>query len=451
MQPLAKIITLLLVSSLLFLASCSEKDESNPEEMEPVDKEFVIYSDENYPTIPSGEIPISDQRFVGGANASDTNDGLESTPWATFDKALQELAASDTWYCLNIASDITVDSFIDTKFYGSGPGTSSQFAYIRSDPALSTPATLTLNARVEIDGQQNWLWYGFKMTGTQGINIGEDLPTNHHTIRNIEGKMTGTGGDNHGFFQAVNYNANYFGVFNSNFTGPGTTSDGVHGNTAAIIAFRVTHLRIENNRITNAPRPLYYKHSNQPNNGPADIHIRYNYQPETATGESCFFAGRVEGGIFEITDNIFGSSVEISNGGGSEQPDGHFISHNTFLTDLKIQNGNDPVVNATIKNNVIVGNLELLRYKTNTNTNTTDYQLYGGNIYYQSEVYTLEQWKAQSVPGNQDMNSIAGIPQFSDPLMNPEDYELQMDSPGKGRASDGKDIGAQTDYVGNKL
>ncbi|CAM1370959.1 conserved hypothetical protein [Tenacibaculum sediminilitoris] len=448
MKPLIKLITFLLLSLSLFLISCLKEDKID---LEPIDEEFRIYSDKNYPSIPSHEIAISNQRFLGGANANDDNNGSKDAPWATFDKALQELAASSTWYCLNIASDITVNSFIDTKFYGPGPGKPSQFAYIRSAPSLSTPAKLTLNARVEIDGQENWLWYGFEMTGSEGINLGEDTPTNHHTIRNVVGKMTGSGGDNHGFFQALNYNSDYFGIFNCNFTGPGVISDGVHGNTAAIIAFRVTHMRIENNVITNAPRPLYYKHSNQSINGPADIHIKYNYQPETSTGESCFFAGKAEGGVFEITNNIFSSDVEISNGGGSEQPDGHFISHNTFLSDLKIQNGNDPVINATIENNVILGNLELLRYKTNTNTNTSNYQLLGGNIYYQSEEYTLAQWKVNSVPDNQDLNSIAGFPRFLDPIINPKSYELQMNSPGKGAASNGQDIGARTDYVGNKF
>lgn len=436
---------------IVALASCSNESDVEPDVAPDDDSNsaFVIYSDADYPAIPNNAIPSSDQRFVGGANASDSNDGSEGAPWATFDKALQELCASSTWYCLNLASDITVNSVIDTKFYGSGPGTSSQFAYVRSDPSLSTPATLTLNARVEIDGQQNWLWYGFNMRGSEGINLGEDTPTNYHTIRNITGTMTGIGGDNHGFFQALNHNADYLGIFNCNFKGPGV--EGVHGNTAAIMVFRTTHLRIENNVFTNAPRPLYFKHSNQSINGAADVHIRYNYQPETSTGESCFIAGRAEGGTFEIVDNIFESTVEISNGGGSEQPEGHFISHNTFLEDLSLKNGNDPVINATLENNVISGDLELLRYNANINTNISNYELIAGNIYYQSNVYTLPDWQQNSVPSDQDVNSIAGTPLFSvENPSKPEDYELVIDSPGKGQASDGEDIGARVAQVGNK-
>ena len=445
MAPQKSIIISVFLFIMTCIMSCSKSNilESNKEE----NTEFIIYSDADYPPIPKIEIPISNQRFVGGLNASDSNNGSKESPWATFDKALQELSKSKTWYCLNLLSDIKVDSFIDTKYYGPGPGTPQQFAYIRSSPSLSTPATLTLNARVEIDGQQNWIWHNFKMAGTKGINIGQDLKTNHHTIRNIEGVMTGTGGDNHGFFQALNYNANYFGVFNCNFTGPGIT--GIHGNTATIIAFRITHMRIENNVFTNAPRPLYYKHSNIQINGKASVHIRYNHQPETSPGESCFFAGRAEGGVFEITNNIFGSNVQISNGGGSEQPEGHFISHNTFLKDLILENGNDPVINATIENNIILGNLELLRYGTNINTNKSNYQLIAGNIYYQSKIYTLAQWQKNAVPNNQDLNSIAGFPSFTGNLSKPINYKLKTNSIGKAAASNGEDMGAEVINVGN--
>ncbi|CAL2085003.1 conserved exported hypothetical protein [Tenacibaculum sp. 190524A05c] len=433
---------------LLALTSCSKESTVEPNE-DISNSKFIVFSDADYPSIPNNDIPSSDQRFVGGANANDSNNGLENSPWATFDKALQELSASSTWYCLNLASDLTVESFIDTKFYGSGPGTSSQFAIIRSAPSLSTPATLTLNARVEIDGQQNWLWYGFNMAGTEGINLGEDTPTNHHTIRRVTGNMTGTGGDNHGFFQALNYNANYLGIFNCNFTGPGV--DGVHGNTASVIVFGTTHLRIENNVFTNAPRPFYFKHSNQSIKAAADVHIRYNYQPETSKGESCFIAGRAEDGTFEIVDNIFESTVEISNGGGGEQPEGHFISHNTFLSDLNLMNGNDPVINATLENNVIMGDLELLRYSSNINTNTSNHELITGNIYYQSNVYTLSDWQHNSVPSGQDVNSIAGTPQFlGGSPSTPEYYKLDINSLGKWQASDGEDIGARVDKVGNK-
>ncbi|WP_298550966.1 hypothetical protein [uncultured Algibacter sp.] len=432
---------------VLFFISCSNEDHTTEPENKEATEEFVIFSNEDYPEIPKEEILISNQRFLGGTNASDSNDGSQNAPWASFNKALQELCASKTWYCLNIASDIAVNDFIDTKFYGGGPGTPSQYVYIRSLPSLSIPVTITLNARVEIDGQQNWLWYGFNMKGSEGINLGQDLRTNHHTIRNISGVMTGEGGDNHGFFQALNSNADYFGVFNCYFKGPGI--DGVHGNTSNIIAFGISHMRIENNIFTNAPSPFYFKHSNKAERGAADIHFKNNFQQETSIGESCFFAGRAQGGIFEISNNIFASNVKISNGGGSEQPEGHFISHNTFLSNLILDKGNDPVINATLENNIIIGDLELLRYSNHINTNISDYELIGGRIYYQSNNYTLSQWQENAVPSGQDKNSVTGLPVFNGSI-NPIDFKLASNSLGKNLASEGGDIGANVDYVGTK-
>jgi hypothetical protein len=409
---------------------------------------FTIYADADYPDIPTTAIPSSAQRFVGGPNANDANNGSKDMPWATFNKALQELCASQTWYCLNLSGNLTVNAFIDTKFYGSGPSETAPTVYIRSAPHLANPATLTLNARVEIDGQENWLWYGFNISGTEGLNLGQDLPTNHHTFRNISGQMTGSGGDNHGFFQALNYNANYFGVFNCNLTGPGLKD--VHGNTACIIFFGLSHARIENNRITNAPRPLYFKHSNRPTHGKAAIYIRHNYQHETQQGESAFISGRAQGGIFEISNNIFESPLEISNGGGGSQPEGHFISHNTFRSHLELENGNDPVLNATLKDNIILGDLELLRYGTHVNTTTSDFQLISGRIFYQSQIYTLAQWQQNAVPKDQDLNSLAGSPMFENTFTPPRNYSLAEESIGKGQASDGSDIGANVDRVGTK-
>lgn len=437
-----------LIAFYLLMNSCSTSEEIIDTDVDIEPETFEIYSSTIYPNTPTNVIPETAQRYIGGPNANDDNNGSKDTPWATFDKALRELCNSKTWYCLNLLSDVTVNEFIDTKFYGSGPGTLEQFVYIRSAPFLEQPAILSLNARVEIDGQQYWLWHNFNIKGNEGINLGQDRPTNYHTFRNIIGNMTGSGGDNHGTFQALNYNANYFGVFNCNLTGPGIQN--VHGNTANIIFFGLTHARIENNIFTNAPRPLYFKHSNRAINGKAQIYIRNNYQPETNAGESCFIAGRAQGGTLEISNNIFESPVEISNGGGSEQPEGHFISHNTFASDLKLQNGNDPVINATITNNIVLGNLELLRYGNHINKNTSDYTLINGNIYYQDKMFNLEQWQQNAVPSGQDLNSIHGLPSFVIQSNAVLSYTLAEESLGKNAASDNTDIGVNTTLVGNK-
>lgn len=409
----------------------------------------AIYFDANYPSTDYTEPDMADQRFVGGPGADDLNDGTQGTPWATLDKAFQELCASSTWYCLNFGGNLTEGTGFDTKAYGSGPGTSGQFAILRGDPSLPSKPVLTINAACEVDGQDFWLWHDFDMAGTNGFLFAEDLATINHTMRNITGTMTGLGGDNIGHFYSLNQNLDYWGVFNCNFTGPGV-GGGIHGNTGALVTFRTRHLRWENNEVTNYPRPLYYKHSNRAVDGSADVHIRRNYQYETTAGEACFFGGRAEGGTWEMTDNIFESNVEISNGGGGEQPNGMTIEHNTFVADLGLETGNDPVINSTIRNNIIGTDLEILRFGVDTNTNTTNYNLYGGTIYYQSTAYTLSEWQAASEPAGQDVNSIAGSPTYStEPPTQISHYELAGGSDGKNAASDGEDMGANVSVVGN--
>lgn len=421
-----------------------------------------IFSDINYPPIPSSEPPIADRRCWGGAGADDANDGIlvadgGTGPWATWDKVMQELCASSTWYGLKICGDVTISAVTDTKFLGSGPGSLEQFVQIYGDPDLPSPPTVTVNARQEIDGQSYWLWHSFNMAGTDGFNFAEDLVMSRQTQRNITGNMTGNGGDNHAFFQCLNKNLTYWGVFNCDFEGPGIGGS-VNGNTACLLAFACRILRWENNRLTNAPRPAYQKHSNIASEGAADIYIANNYFPLTHGAENSFFAGRKQGGTYDVDNNIFECIVEISNGGGGEQPDGIEFKHNTCRGDVRVEDGNDPAINGIYENNIIeslsagAGDFELLRFQTtNANTNTSDYNLYGGSIYYQNTQYTLAGWQAASVPANQDVNSIAGAPTYTGGA-NPTTvagFALTTLSNGYQAANDGSDMGADVTKVGN--
>ncbi len=412
-----------------------------------------IFEDADYPGIPTVEPHIDDQRFLGGAGASDANDGKlvidgGTGPWATMDKALTELCGQSSWYCLNIEGIITVGASINTKSYGAGPGTSGQFVYIRPRPGFV--ATLDLDANITVDSQDYWLWYGFFIdSASAGIVIGSDLPTLNHTFRNILGTMTGLGGDNLGFLRS-NPIAEYMGVFNCKFIGPGTA--GVHLNTACLIAFRTDKLRWENNEVENAPRPLYFKHSNDVGGGAADVHIRRNWQL-SGSSTNCFFAGRGNGGTFEIVDNIFENFAEISNGGGADQPDDMTIHHNTFVNSFSLQRGNDPVTNSDIRDNVIQADFGVLTGGIiDVNTNSSDYNLYGNDtINYQNSTYTLVQWRTNNPVASQDVNSLAGLPTFvgGGSPTTVSGYALDDVSLGKSAASDGSDMGADVSVVGN--
>lgn len=424
------------------------------------------YSDSDYPPIPLTEPAVAVRRVLGGAGASDSNDGIlvadgGTGPWASLDKALQEYGASSTWYAIRIDGDITVSVSIWTKFYGAGPGSISQFGYIYGNPALPTRPKLILQDRVRMDGQTHILYWGFKVElGTDevsatnsGFEVGEDTASDHHCFRDITSSAVGTGGDNIGVFVGMNANADYFGVFDCNLDSVGTGA-GIHGNTSNIIFFRTTNCRIENNIVSNAPRNIYEKHANLPANGAADIHIRRNWDKQAAVGAQnlgCFFAGRKEGGTYDITDNIFGNNVEISNGGGADQPVGVHFFNNTCQRSVDIQDGNDPAITGVYDNNIIEGDFIIYDAATPENSdNTSNYNLYGSNIVYKDTSNTLAAWQASSVPAGQDVNSIAGSPTYQGGV-NPSTipgFKLTPASNGYQAGSDADDMGADTDLVG---
>lgn len=407
-----------------------------------------VFSDADYPPIPTVEPAANDQRFVGGVGASDSNDGTTGTPWATLDKAMQELCASSTWYCLNLSGDLTVSTRIWTKTYGSGPGTISQFVYIRKDPAVGGDVTLTLNDTLDIDGQSFWLWWGFKRNGTDGIRLGYDTSTPNQTFRDSPHIMDGTlGGDNLGGIRALNKNPIRLGVFNCPSIGPGIIAP-VHQNTSAIVVFGIVELRIENCEIENYPRDIYYKHSNNAVNGAADVHIRRNWC-KSETGLGAYFTGRAESGTWEVVDNIFETNISISNGGGGEQPDGVSFKHNTVRGDVFLEEAAHDVINSLVFDNIIEGDYRILPFGTEINTNISNNNLFGADIIYHSTTYDLPTWQSNSVPVSQDVNSIAGLPTYTGGA-NPTTVTGFTLNGGNGvnAGSDGADMGADTSVVG---
>jgi hypothetical protein len=419
-----------------------------------------VYYDQHYP-IYYAEPAAADQRYVGGANASDSNDGTVGNPWASLAKAIEEYALSSTWYCLNISADMTIQNGTanpgvdtDTSKYwnGIGPGTLSQFGIIRKDPAVPN-ITITINDRFDVEKIVHTFWDGMGITlaGTTGFMFGVNSAAHHHTIRHFVGQMTGSGGDNVAFFMNENAGPNYFGCFQNKFIGPGVGGS-VHPNTSGFIVFSCTHHRIENNEVENFPRPYYFKHANDPAGPTPEIYWRNNY---AANGES-FFSGDAASGVAEISNNLFVGTVDISNGGGGLPPGGQTILHNTIIGNLKFSGGGDgegnhSVTNAVAQNNIITGFLMLLAYQSvDANTNLTDWNLIGSGVVYQfgGEI-TLAQWQSTSVPSGQDANSIAGLPTFSGGS-SPTTIAGYALSGGFGvaAANDGADMGANVSLVG---
>lgn len=412
---------------------------------------FTVYSDADYPPVPTADRPKSVQRTVAGigavnSGASDSNDGIlvadgGTGPWATWDYALQQVCnPANGIRVLNIDGTVVAGSSSWTKYYGAGTGAAGDFFWVRSLPG--TNSGIRGDTRTEIDGPDYWLWFNLHMSGELGIEFGKDLPTTHQQVRNCTGTMTGAGNDNSAFFVWKNSNSTYAGAFNCNFDGPGVA--GIHGNTSGLLAFKVNSLRWENNRMANFPRPYYFKHSNE---GVADVHIRNNWQD---VGGDSLFTGYANGGVFEVTNNIFKDGLFIGNIGGGVQPNGMVFDHNTVGGILYVKEGNNDPINCSITNSIQRGTMELLRYAPDApNTNATNYNLYGGLIWYNGSSYSLASWQASSVPAGQDVNSLAGTPTFVGGASPTTVAGWALASgAGVGASSTGTDMGADVSKVG---
>lgn len=412
-----------------------------------------VHVSADYPTVPLIDPDMSSQRFVGGPGASDSNDGTQGSPWATFEYAYQQFCQSSTWWILNISADLSSPGMW-SKNWGNGPGSISQFGIIRKDPAVNQ-VTFTINGSFKVDGQQYVLWYGFDRAGAYGIDLGYDSSSHHHTFRFQTGTASGNGGDNWGFVQAENANANYLGVFQCEFVGQGAGVEGggtVNDNTACVITFGCKNIRIENNVFSNVPRPIYLKHGNLAGAGAAGIHVKYNHVKKTNNSQRCLIAGRDEGGVFEVWHNIIETDIIFENGGGGPQVSGPSFEHNTCMGEVGAPRDNDGalVEFGSFRNNIMLKDFSRRKYTTvGTNTVTSDFNLYSASIWNHDVQYDLPTWQANSIPAGQDQNSIAGLPTFLGGS-NPSTiagYALNGGL-GVGAAEGGADMGADVSKVG---
>ena len=411
----------------------------------------TVTPDSNYPEIPTEEIAVSLQRYVEstGSNANDgqlvANGG--TGPWATIEYGLEQGFGSTTWRWLNLRGDNTAATGIakvDAKYMGTTPGVLGTPFVVRQDP--TSAGTLTINARLDLQGQSHVLVHSITQAGIAGWSTFTATGNDSHLLwRNITGIMTGLGGDNLGFVESND--VDYFGVINCDLTGPGEGGS-IHGNTACIVHFQNDKFKIENNILSNAPRPYYFKHANQGLEADVDWSFSNNWLKGNV-GQS-FISGR----FGNVENNIFDMGLMVSNGGGGIVPFGDTFRHNTFMSAFDIWDGDGVAISNdhVSLDNIIIGQYAIDQYGTSayTNTCTSNYQLYGANIIFQGTTYTtLASWQAASVPAGQDINSVDGLPTFTGGATPTTiaGYKLNGGN-GVNAASDGKDMGADTALVG---
>lgn len=168
-------------------------------------------------------------------------------------------------------------------------------------------------------------------------------------------------------------------------------------------------MRIENNWLSNSPRPIYLKHDQPSTITQADteIYIRNNFVP--------FYALSVFSGSYinvaskwaVIENNIFGIPLDIAVEGGNSTPDGgsyNTISHNTLR--LLVYNVADtvPQYNTAKSNLMLIGGKRVFPYHPeDSSKNVSDYNVQVGGVMYGNSTLTLSQFEGLV---SQDFNSL---------------------------------------------
>lgn len=260
------------------------------------------------------------------------------------------------------------------------------------------------------------------------IKIGDNNSATHAIVQNCTLHMTSTNSlDNVDaiYLKGVRL-ANYALIQNNLIEGPeaniagGVFIGGAGGNSLGI--------KVLNNVIHGFNVGFYVKHVNADTSLATGAEVAYNYF-YGITGDGAFIGIPA---FFNIHDNIAvcsGTCVMFGINGGGSNGTGTVFNHNTLRGAFFAANEAGGMINYTISNNIMP------RYEVYGGSgNTWSYNMYGsgasrgtGDLANTSPVFT----------GGSAPTTVAG-------------FALTAASPGKGRGSDGKDLGADTTKIGRQ-
>lgn len=347
-----------------------------------------------------------------------------------------------------------------------GGSSESDRIQVAGYPGTDKSAVLSAPAKIYLYGTSfnYWTFQNFTATyvtslfvvghdsGNNGINAG------HINIVDIVGTQTGlTGLDNAGMVEAYySYNsvagADYLAVIKNKQTGSGASAD---SNASAFIFFRLRHLKVLGNFVTNTRNGIYYKHNHDETSaGAVDIEIAYN-MVDTPFRWDAFHVN-----FASIHDNVFkGGYSDYGDNDGVQGGDNNTINHNTFYNysialDYVTNGISQGCLSNTITNNVFAGASQLAdnQFGANGNFNqgtTADYNTYTTSSSSHSRnntTYSLSNYIAayNGVNAGIEANSRAGTISFINgtPSINtPADWALAGGSAGKAQAITGTDTG----------
>lgn len=390
--------------------------------------------------------------------ATDGNDSTSYTenninkPWLTFSHALYNLKAGDTLYVRGGTYTPQYPLWLYSDYHnqtkGGDPnevmnsetGTASNPVIIENYPNETPIINLQyVDTYINLDNKSYWTFRGLTFINSgQVFKVAQDAESFHNTFDKLTIKAT-KGGDNYGAIHVQAIRGDYTTITNSDIEGPGQD---VHQNTAAIYINRVNHLKILNNKISNAPIGIYFKHVNEVTSASStDIEVAYNYFEDHGR-TSLEWNGR----FGKIHDNIFGpntAAASINNSNGGAGGDYNIITHNTFIDGAIFLGGKSEssdifpgALGNTITDNIFHSPLEIHRYSS-----LPDETVLARNIYptHASIIFGVN---SSTLPV--DSSSIIGAPTYisghtPDSLSG---YALSNESIGAGDGINNSNLGA---------
>jgi len=323
-----------------------------------------------------------------------------NNPWLTVEKGWYNALAGDVVYFRTGTYVITTT--IDTKSQGAN-GTAENpitfrnysqeevtFSSELSDNVFKIQKNYNYVQGIACEGKATFFW------------LGEDLSASHFEIRDCSYAMS-VGGDNVGFVKGGGNTSPYLVVERCIIVGPGA-ANGIHNNTSGIYCGRLEYMQILNCEISHIPIGIYFKHANPESD--TGNEIAYNYIHDT--GRYSIFTNSH---YTNIHDNLVGANnakMRVNEANGVPGGDYNNIHHNTFYNvGIEFSCDSGGALSNTLKDNIIMQQLELHEYCATTHSTTMDYNLYpSGDIVRENSVdYTLSEW--QSHHGG-DGNSLSG-------------------------------------------
>jgi hypothetical protein len=367
-----------------------------------------------------------------------------NNPWRTIDNGIVSLQPGDTLYIRggNYTATSTIE--IDSRTGVGASGTQTNPIHVTSYPGEQVVIDLSsVSTWLYIVGLHYWEISNLEfINALYVVNVGGTARLTQNTAMRNNVVTMNRGGDNSAAFWVGNASDT---VIDGNVVvGPG---NGVNQNTGCVFMDRDSAIKVLNNRLSNCPNGIHYKHANSNVPG-ADIEIAYNHI--TNCGRSGM---HYNGNYGYIHDNIFGPGAPFTLPLPNGSPGGHnnIIEHNTFVgAGINFQQASGDLINNVLRNNLFTSEVIISRYTVIPHSTVLDFNMHdpGNAVNEFGTTYSLQQWR--SYYGG-SANSIEGSPTFvsgQNPILT-SDYRLASGSAGAGAASDGTDMGVRLDLFGS--